>query len=90
VDLQVEQAGHLRRIQSPPVAPAQSLPASFKQGLQVVVAVVVMFQREWVALQVRDKAQVALQAKVQAARVVMFLRVWPGVAPVEVALQVLV
>jgi len=49
-----------------------------------------MFQREWVALQVRDKAQVALQAKVQAARVVMFLRVWPVVAPVEVALQVLV
>ena len=75
----MEQAGHLRRNQSPPVAPAQSLPASFKQRLQV--AVVVMFHPEWVALQVRDKAQ--------AARVAMFLQVWPVVAPVEVALQVL-
>jgi hypothetical protein len=87
VALQVEQAGHLRRNQSLPVAPAQSLPASFKQRLQVAVAV--MFHPEWVALQVRDKAQVALQAKVQAARVAMFLQVWPVVAPVEVALQAL-
>jgi hypothetical protein len=87
VALQVEQAGHLRRNQSLPVAPAQSLPASFKQRLQV--AVVVMFHPEWVALQVRDKAQVALQAKVQAAPVAMFLQVWPVVAPVEVALQAL-
>jgi hypothetical protein len=85
VALQVEQAGHLRRNQSLPVAPAQSLPASFKQRLQVAV----MFHPEWVALQVRDKAQVALQAKVQAARVAMFLQVWPVVAPVEVALQAL-
>ena len=90
----MEQAGLQRRNHRPPVVQVQSLQASFKQRLQVVVAVVVMFQREWVALQVRDKVQAALQArgkaKVQVDRVAMFHRVWPVVAPAGVALQVLV
>ena len=87
--LQVEQAGLQRKNHRPPVVQVQSLQASFKQRLQVVV----MFQREWVALQVRDKVQAALQArgkaKVQVDRVAMFHRVWPVVAPAGVALQVL-
>ena len=88
--LQVEQAGLQRKNHRPPVVQVQSLQASFKQRLQVVVAVVVMFQREWVALQVRDKVQAALQARVQVDRVAMFHRVWPVVAPAGVALQALV
>ena len=90
----MDQAGLQRRNHRPPVVQVQSLQASFKQRLQVVVAVVVMFQREWVALQVKARGQAALQARdkarVQVDRVAMFHRVWPVVAPVEVALQVLV
>ena len=90
--LQVDQAGLQRKNHRPPVVQVQSLPASFKQRLQVVE--VDMFHREWVALQVKARGQAALQARdkarVQVDRVAMFHRVWPVVAPVEVALQVLV
>ena len=86
--LQVDQAGLQRRNHRPPVVQVQSLPASFKQRLQVVE--VDMFHREWVALQVKARGQAALQARDKVDRVAMFHRVWPVVAPVEVALQVLV
>ena len=84
----MDQAGLQRKNHRPPVVQVLSLPASFKQRLQVVE--VDMFHREWVALQVKARGQAALQARVQVDRVAMFHRVWPVVAPVEVALQVLV